>query len=472
MSQPAPSTKVVLPQLGVWDVAAITAGIIIGAGIYESMSLVASQVAGPWELMAMWGVGGLLALNGALCYAELASAWPRQGGTYIYLNRAFGRWAGFFYVWSEFWIVRPGNIGAMAFIFAKYAGQMLPWWNHPGRSLALGVVMVVALGGLNLLGVRFGKGAQRLLTAAKVGSLLAIFAAGMWPLATSTPPVEVTSAAASMSETTAATSSNYFLALVLILFAYGGWNETAAVAAEVRDPRRNMLRGLVLGTVVVVATYLLVNYAALRVLGFGGLAASDAVVARLIERVLGQAGGAAVSAMVCVSCLGAINGMLFTGSRLYYALGVEEPAFAWLGEWNAQRGTPTRSLVLQTLVAVGLMLLFGWSDRRFEFLVYFTTPVFWTFLLLMSLAVMVLRHREPNVERPFRLRFYPLEPLLFCGTSLLLIYSGVSYLLSQLAPESPIFWMSLAAVVLPTLAGLVVYMLTRGIRASQGNLTD
>jgi amino acid transporter len=249
--------------------------------------------------------------------------------------------------------------------------------------------------------------------------------------------------------------------LVFILFAYGGWNETAAVAAEVRDPQRNMLRGLLIGTVVVVVTYLGVNFALLRTLGFEGIARGDAVVADAVSRVLGPLGARAISLSICLSCLGAINGMLFTGARLYYALGVREPAFAWLGKWNHALGTPIRALGLQTIVALVLVGVFGSTGEGFDPVVMFTVPVFWSFLLLVSIAVIVLRLRDKETPRPFRLPLFPLEPAIFFFASGLMIYRGIQYLFAPFHEHNAVFWFSASATVLALLSGAVIYVLTR-----------
>jgi amino acid transporter len=385
----------------------------------------------------------------------------------VFLNRAWGRWAGFLYAWCEFWVVRPGNIGAMAFIFAKYAAGVLPKLADPRLGLAVACGAVLLLGAINLLGVRVGKGTQSLLTIAKLGGLLAIFIVGLFA------PIDRASGDNDISIFQFGQSDDLFTAMVFVLFAYGGWNETAAVAAEVRHPQRNMLRGLLLGTALVIVTYLLFNYSLVRVLGLAELKKdTDAVAATLMSRVLGPWGARLIGISVCISCLGAINGMLFTGARLYYALGRQEPAFAWLGHWNQARGTPVRALVLQTLVALVLLLVFGWSGDGFQQLVMFTTPVFWSFLLLVSLAVVILRWRDPEVARPFRLRLFPLEPLLFTATSAGMIYAGVAYMLQPFHKHDFAFWFSASAMVVPAIVGAIVYVLSRVAPRSARNFDD
>jgi amino acid transporter len=213
------------------------------------------------------------------------------------------------------------------------------------------------------------------------------------------------------------------LALIFVLFSFGGWNEMAYVAAEVKNPRRNILRALVLGTVAVTVLYLAVNGAFLYTLGYEGLAASKAVAAESIATVFPQAGGRIISALVCISALGAVNGQVFTGARISYAVGAEHRVFRALGQWHPRTGTPLRSLLLQGAIAVGLILALG---SLYETVLY-TAAVVYSFYLATSLAVIVLRFKEPDVQRPYRVTGFPVPTIIFCGVCAFLIYSAVAY---------------------------------------------
>ena len=199
------------------------------------------------------------------------------------------------------------------------------------------------------------------------------------------------------------------------------------VAAEIRNPRTNILRGLLIGTVALALVYLLVNIAFLRALGFEGLRSSEAIAADVLRIRFGDFGARAISLLICLSCLGAINGMVFTGSRIYYAMGTEHRLFSWIGKWSDQFDTPARSLMLQAVVALALVVGFGPDRGAFERLVIFTTPVFWFFFLLVGLSLFVLRHKDPDAPRTFRVVFYPLTPILFCLSCLFMLYASVSW---------------------------------------------
>ena len=425
--QVAPSDDPATPRrrLTLLDASSIAVGIIIGSGFFVAVPDVARGAGGAGWTLTAWALGGIVSLLGALCYAELATAYPRDGGDYVFLTRAFGPRTGFLFAWAGFWILRPGNVGAMAFVFARYAQELVPL--KPGALAAAGpfafaAAAVVVLTLANVLGLRTGKWTQNLLTAAKVLGLLAVCAAGLLLV---TPE-----RAASAARPASPSATGFAQAMILVLFAYGGWSDTAYVGAEVRDPRRNILRALLLGMLVVAAIYLLGNLAFLRGLGYEGVANSKAVAADLLRRLggdWGARGAAAVSLLICVSCLGAINGMVLTGARIFYAVGADHPAYRWLGRWDESRGTPARALAAQALVTLAWVAGFGLYENGFERLVLFTAPLFWLFLLLAGLSLYVLRGREPDVPRPYRVAGYPLTPALFCLSSGYMLYASLNY---------------------------------------------
>jgi basic amino acid/polyamine antiporter, APA family len=410
-------------QLTLFDSTCIIVGIIIGAGIFRSTPDVARLAPNATWLMGLWFLGGVFSLVGALCYAELGTAYPQEGGDYVYLTRAFGRSVGFLFAWCQLWIVRPGSIGVMAYAFAEYANRI--WPQAKGGSGAYVLVLyaagaIVALTAVNMLGVPQGKWTQNVLTTAKVLGLAAIVGVGLlWAApAAATPAPAAPSPELSLAD--------LGLAMVFVLFTYGGWNEMAFVGAEVREPRKNILRALLLGTLAVTAIYLLVNVALLHALGLAGSRHATPA-AEVLELAVGRWAAVAISGLICISALGAINGQIFTGARIYYAMGSEHRLYAWLGRWNARRGTPVCSLVIQGAITLALAVWFGLGREGFESMVKFTTPGFWLFLMLVGVSVLVLRKREPSVDRPYRVPGYPLTPIAFSLCCGLMVYSSLSY---------------------------------------------
>lgn len=399
-------------ELNLFDSTNLIVGIIIGAGIYQMAPDIAKGVGGPWGVLGIWLAGGLLSLCGALCYAELATTYPQDGGDYVYLNRAYGSWAGFLFGWAQFTIVRPGDIAVMAFAFGTYAKEIWsPFQSAALNQQAYAVAATAVLTAINVIGVRQGKWTQNLLTLAKAAGLLLVVAAAF---------------SSGLGQTTAASASGGLplsLALIFVLFTYGGWNEMAYVAAEVKNPDRNIGRALLLGTAAVTGLYLLVNGAFLYALGYAGLTNSSAVATETVARVLPQAGAVLVSALVCISALGAVNGLVFTGARISYAVGKDYRMFAALGQWHPRLNTPAVSLLLQGGIAVALVIILG----SFINAILYTAATVYTFYLGSSIAVLVLRRKEPSAARPFRVPLYPLPTLVFAGVCLFLIHAAVTY---------------------------------------------
>jgi amino acid transporter len=427
-SEPDPPSPAAAPrrQLSLLDCTSIIVGVIIGAGIYETTPIIAANVPDLAALVGVWVAGGLIALVGALCFAELATAYPHEGGDYVYLTRAYGPGTGFVFAWADLWVVRPGSIGFIAYVFARYANQLLPLDQRYG-SIVYAAGSIVILTAINILGVQEGKWTQNVLTAAKVLGLSVVFAVGFLGPAT---------AEAMPAVAAGATEYSYKLAMILIMFTYGGWSEVAYVAAEIRDPRRNILRALVVGIGLVSLIYVAANLAFVAALGLDGVRRSPAVAAEVLSRRFTGGAGQAISLLVCLSALGAINGQLFTGARIYYALGNDHPLLARLGRWSPRLGTPVWSLAAQGVVTLVSVVGFGLYPEGPRRLIVFTAPVFWFFFLLVGIAVFILRRTDADAPRPYRVFAYPWTPLLFCFSSLFMLYNTFAYAIDNKSFEA------------------------------------
>jgi APA family basic amino acid/polyamine antiporter len=426
-------------ELTLFDSICIIVGIIIGAGIYETAPTVAGCLGSGPGLLAIWLAGGMLALTGALCYAELATAYPRQGGDYVYLTRAYGRWAGYMFGWSQLAVVRPGDIALMAFIFARYAQTLYVPIDNSGLFYAAAVIVVLT--GINILGVKAGKWTQNLLTVTKVLGLLAIILVGWSAPAPVAAPVRPE----------AFTWGGLQLALILVLFTFGGWNEMAYVAAEIKRPHPNIVRALVIGTLAVTGLYLLINGAFLSALGLAGMSRSQAVAVDTVGKVFPEAAGRAIAVLICISALGAVNGLIFTGARISYALGADHRSFRPLGIWHPRLGTPVSALLVQGGLSLAIVLTAG----SFIDTILYTAPVVWLFFLGTGLSVFVLRQKEPHLARPYEVAAYPLTPLVFAASCTFMLYSSLSYALAN----KPLGLLILAGVLL---VGMLVYRRTVG----------
>jgi len=427
-----PATSTPTKQLSLFDSTCLIAGIIIGAGIYEVAPAVASATNVAWGVFALWVVGGLLSLAGAVCYAELATAYPREGGDYVYLTRAYGPWAGFLFGWIQLLIVRPADIAAMAFVFARYGGRLL---NLDPEHAELELIVlasgaVVVMTAINIAGVPQGKWTQNLLTVVKALGLVLILAVALFAPEPSGP----------FGHAGTDRSLPLNVALILVLFTFGGWNEMAYVAAEVKRPERNIVRALVIGTVVVTGLYLFANLAFMLTLGHAGMVGSEAVAADTVKTVFPAVGDRLIAALICISALGAVNGLVFTGARISYAVGADHRAFRILGRWHSRTGTPIRALLVQAGIAIVVLLVL----RKFDETVLYAAAAVYLFYLATTAAVIVLRLKDPDRPRAYRVLGYPFTPIVFAAVCLFLIYSAVTY-----KPVFALVWIGVLALGVP-----------------------
>jgi len=401
------------------DAIGLVLGLIIGAGIVKLPSLVAMFSANDTVFFGVWIAGGIISLIGALCYAELATAYPNAGGDYFFLQRAYGRRLSFLFAWARIAVVTSGPIAVLAFVFGDYASNLLRLGPHSTAIYA--VLAVMAFTAINLAGVREGATTQNWLTILEVLGLVAIIIAG---LAFVTPAaVPVAAATAEPKPWTAGIG----MAMLFVLFTYGGWNEGAYISAELKDKRRSIVIALTVSLALVTVLYVLVNYAYYRGLGIAGMAKSQTVAADLLGAAFGPLGAASISLIVAISALTSINATVIVGARSSYALGRDWPIFRWLGHWDGGRNTPRNALLAQGAVSLALVL-FGATQRdAVQAMVDYTMPVFWFFILLVGIGLFVLRVRDPGRERPFRVPLYPVTPIVFILTCAYLLYSSLAY---------------------------------------------
>ncbi len=405
------------------DAVAIIVGIVVGAGIFRTPSMVAGVAGDPGWVLALWVAGGVVSLIGALCYAELASTYPHAGGDYHFVTRAYGRDVSFLYAWARAAVINTGSIALLAFVFGDYFSRLIPLGAY--SSAVWAAVIVIVLTVVNLMSLRASSYTQNLLTIVEVLGLVAIVAAGMF----------VTPAAAAATSAFAATPplGMLGLAMVFVLLTYGGWNEAAYLSAELRGGHRKIVSTLVISILIITALYVAVNAALLHGLGLAGLAASKAAPADLLGRAFGAWAAQALSIVVAVAALTSINATMLVGARTNFALGRDWPALRFLGGWHAERGVPAAAFIIQGAIALALIGFGALQKDGFEAMVEFTAPVFWGFLCLVGIALFVLRQRDPSAPRPFRVPFYPVTPALFVAVCAYLLYSSITYAASRSA---------------------------------------
>ena len=393
--------------LGRLEATTIIIGGVIGSGIFLAPSLVARNVGSPSWSLAVWIIAGILGTAGGLCYAELGAALPETGGTYQYLKRVYGSpLLAFLAGWMFFFVDGPGSLAAVASAFASYAGFFLH--TGPTETQLVAAAALLALVIVNVIGVRAGGWVQNVLTTLKVLVLVVIMllpltaAHGSWShfLAVGTIPEQGRLAAVGA-------------AIIPASFAYSGWTFTSYVAGEIRNPGKVLPRGIVVGMGAVMVIYLAVNLAYQYVLPFDQLAASNLVAADAMKTVLGDRAAGFVAAAVMVSTLGALNAAVMVFPRMGYALAKDGLFFPGLERVHPRFRTPAAAIVVQGLIACAFVA----SGSYEKILGYFGFTDFVAYGLVV-LGVIILRRKEPGLERPYRVPLYPVTPILFLGLCL------------------------------------------------------
>jgi len=413
------------PVLDLKDAVALIVGIIVGAGIFKAPSLVAKFSGTPELMMAAWVLGGVISMLGALCYAELASYRPNAGGEYHFLERAFGGDVARLFAWARMTVIASGSIAIFAFVFADYATSLMRLGEYSSSIYA--ALLIVLLTAINIIGINAGKGTQNWLTALLITGLLAIIVTGFFFTSPQPETAAAAAAAATAAPATMPDAGMLGLAMVFVLLTYGGWNDAAYLSAEIKDGNRNIARSLFMGLGIVTTLYLLVSLAYLSGLGIAGMARSDAVASDLMTQAWGTIGGGAISVIVGLAAITSANATILTGARTSYALGRDWKLFSLLGAWDGARGVPRNAMIAQCLIALGLVALGTVTRKGFETMVDYTAPVFWLFFFLTGMSLFIFRQWEPEAPRPFRVPFYPVTPLLFCGVCIYMLYSSLAY---------------------------------------------
>ena len=412
MSSPTLARAIRLPHA-----TAMVVGTIIGASIFVQPSEITGRVPTVWAIFAVWAACGVLTLFGALVSAELASTLPESGGVYAFLRESFGPWLGFLWAWAMFWTMHTGIIAAIATVFARYAAYFIPMGDLGARATGMSAVLV--LSAVNYRGVKQGSNLQTLFTAGKLLAVIAIIFQGLlWGGAAH--GAVMAAAAASPPPPATWGAGDFALAMVAGLFAFGGWHMVTYNAEETQDPRRTIPRALLIGTLVVTASYIALNAVYLYVLPLEVVASSNRVAADAADAVFGRGGGASMSALVVFSTFGALAGIVLAGPRVYYAMARDGLLPGWVGAVHPRFQTPYRAIVLQALWACALV---GTGSYR----VLFTRVVYteWIFFGLMAVGLFALRRRA-DLRRDYSVWGYPWVPGAFALAAFAIVANQIA----------------------------------------------
>lgn len=404
-------------QIGIWGIFTITVGSIIGSGIFRSPQTIAANVGDAgWSIFA-WVLGGILSLCGSLAFTELSVKYPETGGPYVFLKKNFGDLWGFAFGWANMWVLKPTVIASVATVFAIYLCDLFAL-NNAAR-LPAGLFCIILLTIINIIGVQSGSGTQVVLTLLKVSGILILCGASFifyQPLSGNPPSIFSTEQGGIIS---------FSAAMISVFFAYDGWTDSTFVAGEVKNPRRNLPIAIIGGTLFVIAIYVITNLAYFYVLSVKEVAASEAVGARVLEKIAGPSGTNLLTLLVVISTFGTVNGSILTGPRVTFAMAEDRLLFRFLAAINSKTGTPVYALAFQGVVScIWLSVASGFEDISG----WFATTA-WLFYGLATATIFRERMMEKkygaDTETSYRTPLYPFTPLVFILVTVVIILSDI-----------------------------------------------
>jgi basic amino acid/polyamine antiporter, APA family len=424
----APPAVKLTRTIGLTQATAMVAGTIVGASIFVQPSEVSRSVPSFAGMMLVWAAAGALTWFGASICGELASAFPRTGGVYVFLREMYSPAAGFLWGWAMFWSMHSGILAAIAVVFARYVAAIVPMGDLGVRLLAVGAI--VGLSAINYLGVRLGSVVQTSLTAGKIGAigLLLIVLFGLRGSHVALPAGPIN-------------AGGFLRAVGAGLFAFGGWHMVTYAAGETRDPERTIPRALMLGTALVVVIYLALNAAYLLVLPLDRVLASTRIAADATAEVAGASAAAAIAGLVAVSSLGAMSGIILAGPRVYYAMAQDGLLFGWMGAVHPRFRTPHAAIAAQAVWSSALA--FTGSYRTLFTRVVYTE---WIFFGALAIGAMRLRRRAGHAPA-FRAWGFPVAPLVFAAACAAIVFNQIMF-----DPRESAIGLALVAAGLPVYA--------------------
>jgi basic amino acid/polyamine antiporter, APA family len=432
-------------KLGLFDAAMISSGAMIGAGIFMNSAESAKFLQTSAQLLLVWTIGGLIAVLGGICFAELGALFPQSGGQVVYLEKGFAPWLGFLFGWTLFSTIQTGAIAAVSTTCARFIGVFVPLGDGTDRLLAVGILWLLSV--VNYLGLRPGSIVQNVFTSLKFLSLFILIGIGV--LAFHPGPVSL--GPLFPGGLTAGTLSALGLALMPALFSYGGWQNLNFVGGEVKNPGRTMPLAILSGVGLVVAVYVLANIVYVKALPLPAIAGSSKLASDAMRAMVGPWGSRFIAAAIVISTFGITNVFILTGARVYQVMAGSRMFLPAAARIHPRYGTPAAAILLQSTWATGLIL-----TNSYGRLLQFVTFGDWIFFGLTALALIILRRKMPDAHRPYKAWGYPVVPLLF-----FLISAAV--VINVFASE-PLKSLTGTAIIL---AGLPLYAWSRRRRRTQ-----
>lgn len=398
--------------LTLYGLTMIAVGSCIGSGIFLTPSSIAKELGSPSLMLFVWFIGGVVALTGALTFAELGGMFTGSGGVYVYLKKAYGDLVAFLYGWSIFTVITSGAIAALALAFARYIDFLIPLGEQGMLVVAIFAIIIVTL--INIKGVKIAELFASSFTTMKLLGILLIIAigfAGYFSWSSFTPDFTIQST----------TSKSFAGALIGVLWSYGGWHHASYLAGEAINPQKTIPKAMMLGALVVTITYLLINLAYIFLLPIGEMATSKAVAADAIGNIFGW-GGLFIAILIAISTFGTAGIYTLSAPRIYFAMARDGVFFDFLTKVHPVWRTPVNAILLQSAWAIVLLLFWG----TFENLITYVVFMDWIFMTLAAASIFTFRKSMPDVERPYKTIGYPIIPLIFIVISIwFLVYTLV-----------------------------------------------
>ncbi len=401
-------------ELSLFGLTAIAIGSCIGVGVFVTPAKIANALPSPSWIVIVWAFGGILALTGALTFAELGGLFPRVGGVYVFLKEAYNDFVAFLYGFAILLVITSGALAALARAFADYATQVITL--SPTEEKILSIAVLLFLSVINIFGVKIGEWFSNVLTVAKLIGIAGIICIGLF-LTLPTPAHEVIF---NVGDTPDSLGSAFFVALIGVFFSYGGWHHTSYLAAETKNPQYTVPRAMILGTLIVTVTYVLVNIAYVYMMPIDALAASKAVAAEGVGQYF-SFGGQAIAMLIMVSVFGTITIYTMTAPRIYFAMANDGIFFKGLAKVHPTYKTPINAILAQSIWAILLLLFWDTVHDLITYVVFMD-------LLFMALAagsIFIFRKKLQEQFRPYKTWGYPVIPIIYILFTLIFLVNTV-----------------------------------------------
>ncbi len=402
-------------RLGPFDSTMMMVGIVIGSGIFLTTGIMAQSLPSVSLLLLAWLAGGLITLAGAFLFAELGASMPEAGGLYVYLSEAYGPLTGFLYGWITFLVYMSGSVAGLAVAFAEYFGHFFPFlstnnylfktgWCSISRGQLVAVAAILLISAINYVGVAFGKLIQNIFTVIKIGTVISFVVLGFTIGKGSSIDFSINPMNFSLGQVL----TGFGIVMVAVFWTFDGWNNVSFVAGEIKNPKKNLPLALILGTLVISVLYVLINVVYFKALPVNEMAGTVAVAESASSALFGRTMTGLFSGAILVSIFGALNGTIFVGARVYYAMAKDKLFFGKAAVIHPRFKTPSFAIVLQAIWAC-LLALSGTFKQLFTYVI-FISIVFW---IGAAAAVYTLRKKHPDLPRPYKTWGYPVTPAVF-----------------------------------------------------------